>query len=121
MDDTVIAALITSGGVIAAAIIGVWVSGKSDGVKPASTGPHPVAPPTSHETSRVEQALRQHPTVAARLGHQRDHAAAEAAILFLCRGKQCPVDGWPLTRTWQQIEAVHSELTAKSTSNEKIG
>ena len=121
MDNTVIAALITSGGVIAAAIIGVLVSRKSDGVRPALTGPPPLGQPIANETSRMERALRQHPIVAARLGHQRDHAAAEAAILFLCRGTPCPVDGWPSTRTWQQIEAVHSKLTVKSTSNEKNG
>jgi len=60
-----------------------------------------------------EQRLRSDRRVRRLLRNRIWAPAAEAAIDFLLRGNDCPIQGWRKSATWAQVEMVHRELSAK--------
>jgi len=68
---------------------------------------------TKQELEQLEQELRAHPMVAARLNHKRDMFAAEAAVKNYVWGEAFPDPGWAGTATARQIKFVYDQLTKK--------
>jgi len=62
---------------------------------------------------QLEQELRAHPMVAARLSHKRDMFAAEAAVKHFVHGEPFPVNTWAGSATAQQVKIAYDELTKK--------
>jgi hypothetical protein len=68
---------------------------------------------TKDYLEQLEQELRAHPMVAARLSHKRDMFAAEAAVKNYVWGEPFPDQGWAGTGTARQIKFVYDQLTKK--------
>ena len=62
------------------------------------------------DTSQTEQLIRKDPRVKRLLNNKSWRGAAEAAIAFFIRGKECSVVGWKDTSTWKQVKTVYEEL-----------
>lgn len=65
---------------------------------------------TKKRLEELEQQLRAHPMVAARLGHKRDMFAAEAAVKNYVWGEPFPDPGWAGTATARQIKFAYDQL-----------
>jgi hypothetical protein len=68
---------------------------------------------TKESLEQLEQELRAHPMVAARLGHKRDMFAAEAAVRNYVWDEPFPDPGWAGTGTARQIKFAYDQLTKK--------
>ena len=68
---------------------------------------------TKEHLEQLEQELRAHPMVAARLSHKRDMFAAEAAVRNYVWGEPFPDQGWAGTGTAKQIKFAYDQLTKK--------
>jgi hypothetical protein len=68
---------------------------------------------TKDDLEQLEQQLRTHPMVAARLSHKRDMFAAEAAVKNYVWGEPFPDQGWAGTATARQIKYAFDQLTKK--------
>lgn len=66
---------------------------------------------SSRDLQQLEQQLRAHPMVAARLSHGRDTFAAEAAVKHFVYGERFPVTSWARTSTAQQVKIAYEQLT----------
>ena|SRR5579872_5261137 len=67
--------------------------------------------PAVLDSTSLERKLRGHRVVRRLLGNRSWAPAAEAAIEFFLRGKDCPNRGWRKSGTWAQVEMVYNELT----------
>jgi hypothetical protein len=65
---------------------------------------------TPESPGELEKALRALPRVAAMLNHARNRHAAEAAVLYFCRGVDNPVERNNPTKTWRLVEQAYLEL-----------
>jgi hypothetical protein len=72
--------------------------------------------PTKAVSSDLEQTLRKHPRVAPLLRHKRDQNAADAAVLYFCRGADNPAERKNPTKTWQLVEQAYTELRRQTDS-----
>jgi hypothetical protein len=68
---------------------------------------------TNDNLQQLEQQLRAHPMVAARLRHKRDMFAAEAAVKHNIYGEPFPADSWAGSSTAQQVKIAYDQLTKK--------
>jgi hypothetical protein len=68
---------------------------------------------TKEHMEQLEQELRAHPMVAARLSHKRDMFAAEAAVKNFVWHEPFPDPGWAGTATARQIKFVYDQLKKK--------
>lgn len=68
---------------------------------------------TKEYSQQLEQKLRAHPMVAARLSHKRDMFAADAAVKNYVWGEPFPDQGWAGTATARQIKYAYDQLTKK--------
>jgi hypothetical protein len=66
--------------------------------------------PGSVDTRKLERSLRADARIQKMLGDQRRQAATEAAIAYLVHERECPVESWRDTSTWEQVETVLNEL-----------
>ena len=78
---------------------------------------------TKENLQQLEQELRSHPMVAARLSHQRDKFAAEHLVKNFVWGTPLPDQGWAATATARQIKFVydqlHDQVTKKAPSKKE--
>ncbi len=65
------------------------------------------------ESQQLEQELRAHPMVAARLSHKRDMFAADALVKNYVWDVPLADQGWAGTGTARQIRSVYDQLTKK--------
>lgn len=63
------------------------------------------------DRTELEKKLREHPLVAARLRHERDAQAAEAAIRECIYGEPIPISSWLRSSTYQQVKLALSQIT----------
>jgi hypothetical protein len=73
---------------------------------------------TPENLKKLEEELRAHPMVAARLNHKRDMFAAEALVKNFVWGKPLADQGWAGTGTARQIKSVYDELEEKHTKKQ---
>ena len=110
METSVIVAIIGACGLVLAAAVPIILKGwGGSGGKPTPPGGSNTETPvvqTDHEV-----AVRANSTVVRLLTHKGWKDAAEAAIQFFCRGIEPRVQGNKQTGTWDQVRAVHEELT----------
>jgi hypothetical protein len=66
---------------------------------------------TKEELEHLEQELRAHPMVAARLNHLRDKFAADALVKNYVWGESMADPKWINTATARQIKFVYDQLT----------
>ena len=66
--------------------------------------------PTTETISEIERQLRAQPRIAGLLRHKRDRGAAEAAILYFCRGVDNFVERENPTKTWKLVEQSYWQL-----------
>jgi hypothetical protein len=64
------------------------------------------------DRAELEQKLREHPLVAARLRHERDAQAAKAAIRECIYGEPVPIASWLRSSTYQQVKLAFSQITS---------
>jgi hypothetical protein len=60
--------------------------------------------------AELEKRLREHPLVAARLRHERDAQAAEAAVRECLYGEPIPITSWLRSSTYQQVKLAFSQI-----------
>lgn len=80
---------------------------------PASSTVANLSPPLADQAAdpgEMERRLREVPVVASRLNHARDRNAAEAAILYFCRGVDNPAERESRTKTWRIVEQAFAGL-----------
>lgn len=63
------------------------------------------------DRAELEKRLREHPLVAARLRHERDAQAAEAAVRECIYGEPVPISSWLRSSTYQQVKLAFSQIT----------
>lgn len=63
------------------------------------------------DRTELEKRLREHPLVAARLRHERDAQAAEAAVRECIYGDPIPISSWLRSSTYQQVKLAFSQIT----------
>ncbi len=63
------------------------------------------------DRAELEKQLREHPLVAARLRHERDAQAAEAAIRECIYGEPVPIPSWLRSSTYQQVKLAFRQIT----------
>jgi hypothetical protein len=68
------------------------------------------------DRTELEKKLREHPLVAARLRHERDAQAAEAAIRECIYGEPIPISSWLRSSTCQQVKLAFSQIRASGNS-----
>jgi hypothetical protein len=61
-----------------------------------------------------EEALRADPRVERLLKNPNWKVAADAAIAYMVRGTDCPINSWKKSSTWAQVDMVAKELSSKS-------
>src|SRR6185503_6760559 len=61
-----------------------------------------------------EEVLRSDPRVERLLKNPNWKVAADAAIAYLVRGTDCPINSWKKSSTWAQVDMVAKELSSKS-------
>ena len=107
METTITVAVIGAAGVILAAVLPVLLQRKGQGTR--NEKPHDPLPAVAE--SDIERQLRADDGVKRLLGNKNWKDAAEAAIKCLCRGEACKVDSWKTSSTWQQVAAVHAQIS----------
>ncbi len=60
--------------------------------------------------AELEKRLREHPLVAARLRHERDAQAAEAAVRECIYSEPIPITSWLRSSTYQQVKLAFSQI-----------
>ncbi|MEX2301937.1 MAG: hypothetical protein WD733_13430 [Bryobacterales bacterium] len=70
----------------------------------------------STDRAELEKKLREHPLVAARLRHERDAQAAEAAVRECVYGEPVPIVSWLRSSTYQQVRLAFSQITGDNTT-----
>jgi hypothetical protein len=63
------------------------------------------------DRAELEKRLREHPLVSARLRHDRDAQAAEAAVRECIYGDPIPISSWLRSSTYQQVKLAFSQIT----------
>ena len=63
------------------------------------------------DRAELEKRLREHPLVSARLRHERDSQAAEAAVRECIYGDPIPISSWLRSSTYQQVKLAFSQIT----------
>jgi hypothetical protein len=63
------------------------------------------------DRAELERRLRAHPLVSARLRHERDSQAAEAAVRECIYGDPIPISSWLRSSTYQQVKLAFSQIT----------
>jgi hypothetical protein len=69
----------------------------------------------TNDRAELEKKLREHPLVAARLKHERDSQAAEAAVRECIYGEPVPISSWLRSSTYQQVKLAFSQVTGGGT------
>jgi hypothetical protein len=57
-----------------------------------------------------EERLRKDPRIDRLLKNPNWSPAAEAAIAYFYRGKECPIQSWRRSSTWAQVKMVYEEM-----------
>jgi hypothetical protein len=66
------------------------------------------------DKENARQRLLAHPIVMRLLNNPNWEPAARAAVAYFVDGKNCPVQSWRRSSTWQQVQMVFEEMTSES-------